>query len=143
MFKRDETPKGVDTYDITIEDVIVSNLIPELDPMHLKFIGKNWFKDDATGIAYHFIKDAILGLQIKETRQSIADKRIKARVKPTPPPTNKFTTITCIDCGAPREINIQYAFQVKRCITCQKKYRNAKRLARIKEKRKEEKEMKE
>ena len=132
--------KGTETYDITQEEVIVSKLIPDLDPMHLRFIGKNWFKDGVTGTAYHFAKDESGTLAIKETRQSVVDnKKLQPKKKPTPPPP-RFTTIKCIDCGADREIHVQDAFQVKRCVACQKKYRNAKRLARLKEKRKEKKE---
>ena len=37
------------------------------------------------------------------------------------------TEITCVDCGAPRLIKIQDAFQVTRCTACQKKAQNKKR----------------
>ena len=47
------------------------------------------------------------------------------------------TTITCEDCGAERIIKIQDAFQVTRCIPCQKKAQNAKRNAKMKAKGKE------
>lgn len=47
------------------------------------------------------------------------------------------TTITCIDCGAERTIKIQDAFQVTRCIPCQKRAQNAKRNAKMKAKGKE------
>lgn len=47
------------------------------------------------------------------------------------------TTITCEDCGAERIIKIQDAFQVTRCIHCQKKAQNAKRNAKMKAKGKE------
>lgn len=41
--------------------------------------------------------------------------------------TGKTVVITCIDCGAERIIKIQDAFQVKRCVACQKKATNRKR----------------
>lgn len=43
-------------------------------------------------------------------------------------------TINCMDCGIERVIKVQDAFQVKRCVDCQKKFRNHKRY----EKRKQE-----
>ena len=126
------TPK--DVYDIVNEEVIASGLIPNLDSMHLKFLGKNWFKDGVTGIAYHFVRtDGKLA--VKETRQSVAD--VKNRLKATPKEkVVKPTTfeIKCVDCGAMREVAVQDVFQVKRCITCQRKYRNHKRAERIKAK---------
>ena len=50
----------------------------------------------------------------------------------------KTVTIECIDCGAPRIIKVQDAFQVKRCPECQRKYRNRKRAERRRQKRLEE-----
>lgn len=47
----------------------------------------------------------------------------------------KTTTINCIDCGAERIIKVQDAFQVKRCVTCQKNFTKARRNDRLKEKR--------
>ena len=52
------------------------------------------------------------------------------------------TTITCEDCGAERIIKIQDAFQVTRCIPCQKKAQNAKRNAKMKAKGKADREAK-
>ena len=43
------------------------------------------------------------------------------------------TTITCSECGAERVIKIQDAFQVTRCVTCQKKYQKARRNQKMKE----------
>lgn len=42
----------------------------------------------------------------------------------------KTKTIKCVDCDRERIIKVQDAFQVKRCISCQKKYRNRKRTER-------------
>lgn len=48
----------------------------------------------------------------------------------------KLVTIECCDCGAERKVKPQDVFQVKRCVPCQKKYRNARRaeLRRLKKK---------
>lgn len=47
------------------------------------------------------------------------------------PARYKTVTIECIECGGKRVIHIQDAFQVVRCIKCQRKYRNKRnRLAR-------------
>src|SRR5690606_14412864 len=48
----------------------------------------------------------------------------------------KLVTIKCCDCGAERKIKPQDTFQVKRCVACQKLYRNARRaeLRRLKRK---------
>lgn len=52
----------------------------------------------------------------------------------------KTVTIKCCDCGAERIIKPQDAFQVKRCVDCQKKYRRKKQAEnRKKKKLKEEK----
>lgn len=51
----------------------------------------------------------------------------------------KTVAIQCIDCGAPRIIKVQDAFQVKRCPECQRKYRSRKRAERRRQKRLEEK----
>ena len=51
----------------------------------------------------------------------------------------KTTTINCVDCGKERVIKVQDAFQVKRCVDCQKKYRNRRRAERRREKRAQEK----
>jgi hypothetical protein len=44
-------------------------------------------------------------------------------------------TIYCRDCSTPREIKPQDAFQVKRCVPCQKKYTNDQRRVRAQIKR--------
>lgn len=48
----------------------------------------------------------------------------------------KLVTIKCCDCGAERVVKPQDVFQVKRCVPCQKLYRNARRaeLRRLKKK---------
>lgn len=48
----------------------------------------------------------------------------------------KLVTIKCCDCGAERVVKPQDVFQVKRCVACQKLYRNARRaeLRRLKRK---------
>ena len=44
----------------------------------------------------------------------------------------KTSFITCVDCGAQREVKVQDVFQVKRCQECQKKHKREKaRLRRI------------
>ena len=53
----------------------------------------------------------------------------------------KTTTINCEDCGKERVIKVQDAFQVKRCVECQKKHRNRRRAERRREKRAQEKAM--
>lgn len=55
----------------------------------------------------------------------------------------KTVTIECVDCGGERVIKIQDKFQVKRCVSCQKKHRNRRRAARRREKKAEEKELQE
>lgn len=42
----------------------------------------------------------------------------------------KLTTIKCMDCNEERVIKVQDVFQVKRCVKCQKKYRNKMRVER-------------
>lgn len=51
----------------------------------------------------------------------------------------KTTTINCKDCGKERVIKTQDAFQVVRCVECQKKHRNKRRAERRREKRLQEK----
>lgn len=130
--KKTHTSKVKEEYDITIEEVLSSGLLPEAPDMAVQYLGNNWFKENITGIAYLFSRDADGSLTIKETRDSIKkEEKPKRKVVSVP----RFVTIKCIECGAEREIHVQDAFQVKRCITCQKKHRNVKRLARLKEKR--------
>jgi ribosomal protein S27E len=129
--------------DITLEDVVVSNLIPGLDPMNLKYLGKGWFKDNNTGIAYQIAKSEDGTMTVVGTRQSKTaapksslNKANKEAAKPKEP---KVTTIDirCMDCGAIRNIHVQDAFQVKRCVPCQVKFRNAKRAEKLKAKKAE------
>lgn len=118
--------------DITIEDIIVAGVVPDIDPMQLKYIGQNWFKDNDTGTVYRMEKDADGTVMVAETRQSKTSALHKpARVREDRPPREKRCTVTCCDCGATREINVQDKFQVKRCVACQKKHRNTHRLARL------------
>lgn len=128
MAVRDRGKMVTPANDVTVEDVIASHLIPDLDTMRLQYIGKNWFKDNTTGIAYHFVRSDAGEISVKETRQSIQKEVLKKRVWV---PKAKFATITCIDCPATREIHVQDAFQVKRCVPCQAKYRVAQRKARL------------
>lgn len=53
-------------------------------------------------------------------------------------PGTKTIIINCADCEKKRRIKPQDAFQVKRCISCQKKYRNKRRAERRRQKRQEE-----
>lgn len=54
-------------------------------------------------------------------------------------PNTKTIVIDCVDCGKKRRIKPQDAFQVKRCISCQKKHRNKLRAKRYKQKAQENK----
>lgn len=130
MIVRDRGKAITPESNVTNEDVIASRLIPDLDTMRLQFIGKNWFKDNATGIAYHFVRSDADEISVKETRQSVAKAPKPKRIWTTDKP--KFTTIKCVDCGAERVIHVQDAFQVKRCVPCQAKYRVVQRKARLK-----------
>ena len=136
MVKRQVAPVTPDS-EIYPEDVIASGLIPNLDPINLQYIGKNWYKDNNNGMAYNFIKDGNGVIDIKETRQSIAKTRASLKSTPKPKPIStkvKFVDIKCMDCGAIRNIHVQDAFQVKRCVSCQDKYRKQRRSERIKDK---------
>jgi DNA-directed RNA polymerase subunit RPC12/RpoP len=53
----------------------------------------------------------------------------------------KIITINCVDCGVKRTIKPQDVFQVKRCLDCQKKFRNAQRSEKRKVKRQEAKDI--
>lgn len=68
-------------------------------------------------------------------------ERLAAHIQTASRPM-KTTTINCVDCGKERVIKVQDAFQVKRCVSCQKKYRNRRRAERRREKRAQEKAMK-
>lgn len=47
----------------------------------------------------------------------------------------KTMVIKCVDCGGDRTIKVQDAFQVKRCVNCQKNYSKARRAEKAKAKR--------
>ena len=135
MKNKRNTTKEAETYDVTVEDVIASQLIPELDPMNLQFIGKCWFKDNATGVAYHFIKNDSGEVSVKGTRQSVAKTKAALRAAPKPPKVKlapKLVDIKCVDCGAMRTVKPQDVFQVKRCVGCQSKHRLLRRQAHAK-----------
>lgn len=83
---------------------------------------------DTYGAAEQVVPNATLRLA-----QHVEEKMIEGK-------SIKLTTIQCVDCGAPREIKVQDAFQVKRCVNCQKKYRNRKRAERRRQQRAESKE---
>lgn len=68
--------------------------------------------------------------------QRLADHIAISRISGKPV---KTVTIECIDCGMPRIIKVQDAFQVKRCPECQRKHRNRKRAERRRQKQLEEK----
>lgn len=117
------------------EDVVTSGLIPNLDPTNLLYIGKNWFKDNATGTAYHFVKNETGMVSVKETRQSKSSTKASLKTPDKPKPKKPATTeIKCMDCGATRVIKVQDAFQVKRCIPCQIVYRHKHRTEKNKAK---------
>lgn len=67
-------------------------------------------------------------------------KRLVAHIQTAGRPM-KTTTINCVDCGKERIIKVQDAFQVKRCVDCQKKHRNRRRAERRREKRAQERAM--
>lgn len=128
---------------ITMEDVLSSGLIPDAGKNPLIYLGKGWYKDSITGTAYHIVKGKDRKLSIKETRQS-STKTAKSMQSTLPhkPRTQKekkasTVDIKCIDCGATRTIKVQDAFQVKRCMDCQSKYRKARR-AEVAKKKKED-----
>lgn len=84
-----------------------------------------------------------VGAEIQIAEQIEKDKiteRLVAHIQTTGRPV-KTTTINCVDCGKERVIKVQDAFQVKRCIECQKKHRNRRRAERRREKRAQEKAM--
>lgn len=55
------------------------------------------------------------------TTQQEQDTRTAPKVEKQPKP--KYVFITCIDCGKERIVATQDAFQVKRCVDCQKRHR--------------------
>ena len=76
--------------------------------------------------------------QIEEGKMT---ERLIAHIQTVSRPV-KTTTINCVDCGKERVIKVQDAFQVKRCVSCQKKYRNRRRAEHRREKRAQERAMK-
>lgn len=125
-------------HDVTFEDIVASGLIPNLKPHgDLQYIGKGWYKHITTGIGYFFLRNEDGTIKVHETRQS-KDKPKPPKV-PKEPKTPKVTmvVIKCIDCGKEREIHLQDKFQVKRCVECQRTYRNARRSELNKKKRAE------
>ncbi len=128
--------------EITMEDVIISNLIPNLDPMNLKYLGKGWFKDSLTGTTYQMsMKEGVLFVLSTRQSKAITKESRKTEKKPKQHTVPKIVLvdIKCLDCGAIRTIHKQDAFQVKRCVECQKKHRNTQRSESIKAKRAEKK----
>lgn len=81
-------------------------------------LGHNWFKDRATGMCYLIERLPDDKLQVKESRKSVIKEQERKRT---------HTEIKCCDCGAIRTIKVQDAFQVKRCTTCQNRFRNTRR----------------
>ena len=105
--------------DIRIEDIIELGKAKE---------GGSWYKDKASGTAYR-MQITKGKIEIIETRQS---KIVRTKMgRPT------RVDIKCEDCGATRNIATQDVFQVKRCVECQKKYKNRKRAELAKKKRAE------
>src|SRR5690606_8883836 len=78
------------------------------------------------------------------TEQTIEEgkitKRLVVHIQTVGRPV-KTTTINCVDCGKERVIKVQDAFQVKRCVDCQKKHRNRRRAECRREKRAQERAM--
>ena len=89
-------------------------------------LGGWWFKDTQTQEAIGVVRGKG-GLEIAEVRAMKATVEHKAKV----------ATIKCVECGEEREVATQDAFQVKRCLDCQKKFRNKKRAERAKVRRAE------
>ena len=89
-------------------------------------------KKEVTHIGEEIIHDIAEGSSHKITDRLIA--HIATHGRPM-----KTTTISCVDCGRDRIIKVQDAFQVKRCVECQKKHRNRRRREIRREKRLQEK----
>lgn len=77
---------------------------------------------------------------VEQIEEGKITEKLVAHIQTTGRPV-KTTTINCVDCGKERVIKVQDAFQVKRCIECQKKHRNRRRAERRREKRAQEKAM--
>jgi hypothetical protein len=69
---------------------------------------------------------AVATAEVKLTDEYIENNKTKTGKKAREP-KQAMTTIKCIDCGTEREIKVQDAFQVKRCVECQNAYRKAQR----------------
>lgn len=124
--------------EITLEEVINTKLIPHKEgSQDVMRLGKAkdggvWFKNQQDGVCYRIIlKDG--SLVVAETRDS----------KKTQTERKKTTSVVCCECGAIRTIAVQDAFQVKRCVACQKKHRTKKRTEIAKRKRQEAKKQRE
>ncbi len=119
--------------DITIQEIRDSGLI--ITEGEIKAIGKSWFKDTANGMCYNLIKGPDGLLSVISTRQSKISNKPKVKTAATPKvPKVSTVVIQCVDCGTDRTIKVQDKFQVKRCIPCQKKYRNHKRYLKAQDK---------
>jgi hypothetical protein len=73
-----------------------------------------------------YAKDSTLKEHLPElprTSQAVSKDGDEAKGKRLP----HTTTVKCMDCGAERTIKVQDAFQVKRCVECQKEYRRRRR----------------
>lgn len=77
---------------------------------------------------------AIVEAENQQTKVQIMTDRLAVHLVQRPKGA-KTVTIKCCDCGAERIIKVQDQFQVKRCVNCQKKFRNKKRAERRREKR--------
>lgn len=129
--KRSENPN-----EITVEQVKASRVLPSTSGSFetaYERVGGNedgsvWFKDTVTMVCYKVVRLTKTGeLAIGETRQ------LRKRKEEKP----KTAVIICCECEQERIVSTQDAFQVKRCMPCQKRYRNKKRTERAKVKRAE------
>jgi Zn-finger protein len=58
-----------------------------------------------------------------DSRQATTGADTQEQTPKTKQHASPTVGITCVDCGATRTIARQEAFQVKRCVDCQEKYR--------------------
>lgn len=114
-------------YDISVEEALSSGLIPDADEMLLRPLGDDWFKEEISGVAYHFIRKEDGELDIDGTRHSKNTTKEALKEPPKPKEPVPQIIIKCADCGAERSVKPQDAFQVKRCKICQKAHRDARR----------------
>lgn len=130
--KKMESATEVET-GITLVCVLESGILDEFEisdefvQMGTRKLGGEWFKDQKSGKAYGIVEDDDHTLRVAEVRESKGSVVRK----------ETRTNITCVDCGAERDIALQDLFQVKRCVDCQKKLRNEKRRTRAKARRAE------